>query len=370
MPFELVKIEATFISRPYDRVLSFNHRSRMFNPRHTTVRRVSPENPAADVMAEAAAILRRGGLVAFPTETVYGLGANSLDAAAVESIFAAKGRPANNPVIVHVADSTAASQLVAEWPEIAARLAEKFWPGSLTLILPKRHEVPDAVTAGGSTIGLRVPAHPIALELLRTADIPVAAPSANRSTEISPTIASHVLKGLNGRIDFLIDGGPTPGGLESTVLDLTTNPPRILRPGLVTIDQLQAVIGRVAVADRAAPTSTEPLRSPGMLARHYAPKAKLIVSENSVHTVQELLNSCGQVGWLRLSGSTVECSSVPSAIKIIEMPRDAAAYSARLYAALHEMNEIGVDCIIADSPPTGNDWLAIHDRLRRAAQPE
>jgi L-threonylcarbamoyladenylate synthase len=322
-------------------------------------------------MAEAAAILRRGGLVAFPTETVYGLGANALDAAAVQSIFAAKGRPANNPVIVHVADAAAARQLVAHWPEVATRLAEKFWPGSLTLIVPKQLTVPDAVTAGGSTVGLRVPAHPVALSLLRAAQIPIAAPSANRSTEISPTIASHVLQGLNGRIDFLIDGGPTPGGLESTVLDLTTDPPRILRPGLVTIDQLQAVIGHVAVVDRAASASTDPLRSPGMLARHYAPKAKLIcVSENSVHTVQKLLNSYGQVGWLRLSGSEVEGSSVPNAIKIIEMPRDAAAYSARLYAALHEMNEIGVDCIIADSPPTGNDWLAIHDRLRRASQPE
>ncbi len=265
----------------------------MFNPRHTTVRQVSSQQPAADVIAEAAAILRRGGLVAFPTETVYGLGANALDAAAVESIFIAKGRPSHNPVIVHVADAAAARQLGSHWPNQAALLAEKFWPGSLTLIVPKQSSISNTVTAGGPTIGLRVPAHPVALSLLRAAQIPIAAPSANRSAEISPTIASHVLQGLNGRIDMLLDGGPTPGGLESTVLDLTVDPPCVLRPGLVTIDQLQAVIGHVAITDRAATQSSkQPLRSPGMLARHYAPKAKLIcVTENSGHTVQELLKS-------------------------------------------------------------------------------
>ena len=218
----------------------------MFNPRTTTVRRIAHAHPEPAVIAEAAAILRRGGVVAFPTETVYGLGANAMDAAAVQSIFAAKGRPADNPVIVHVADTAAARRLAAHWPDIATLLAEKFWPGSLTLILPKRPEMPEVVTAGGSTVGIRVPAHPIALELLRVAEIPIAAPSANRSTQISPTTAAHVMQSLNGRIDLVLDGGPTTGGLESTVLDLTVDPPRILRPGLVTRQQLQAVIGNVA----------------------------------------------------------------------------------------------------------------------------
>jgi L-threonylcarbamoyladenylate synthase len=341
----------------------------MFNPRHTTVRQVSSQQPAANIMAEAAAVLRRGGLVAFPTETVYGLGANALDTAAVDSIFVAKGRPSHNPVIVHVADAAAARQLSSHWSDRAALLAEKFWPGSLTLIVPKQSTVPDAVTAGGSTVGLRVPAHPVALSLLRAAQIPIAAPSANRSSEISPTTAAHVLQGLSGRIDMLLDAGPTPGGLESTVLDLTVDPPRILRPGLVTINQLEAVIGRVDVVDRAASqSSAQPLRSPGMLDRHYAPKAKLIfATENIAQTVQELLSLHCRIGWLRLPGSTLQLPSA-NVIKTTEMPRDAVTYAARLYAALHEMDDLGVDFIIADLPPAGNDWLAIHDRLRRAAQ--
>jgi L-threonylcarbamoyladenylate synthase len=373
MPFELVKIETNFtvLDLKANR-LSFNYRSRMFNPRHTTVRQVSPVQPEAAAISQAATLLRRGGLVAFPTETVYGLGANALDAAAVESIFAAKGRPSHNPVIVHVADATAARQLSSHWSNQAALLAEKFWPGSLTLIVPKQSSIPNTVTAGGPTIGLRVPAHPVALSLMRAAQIPIAAPSANRSTEISPTLASHVLQGLNGRIDMLLDGGPTPGGLESTVLDLTVDPPCVLRPGLVTIDQLQAFIGHVAVTDRAATQSSkQPLRSPGMLDRHYAPKAKLIcIAENNAHTAQELLETYGQLGWLQLPGSILQLRAAANVIKKIEMPQDAAAYAARLYAALHEMDEIGVDFIIVDSPPTGNDWLAIHDRLRRAAQTE
>ncbi len=343
----------------------------MFNPRHTTVRQVSSRQPAADVIDEAAAVLHRGGLVAFPTETVYGLGANALDAAAVESIFAAKGRPSHNPVIVHVADSVAARQLSSHWSDQAALLAGKFWPGSLTLIVPKQSIVPDIVTAGGPTVGLRVPAHPVALALLRAAQIPVAAPSANRSSEISPTMASHVLQGLNGRIDILLDGGPTPGGLESTVLDLTVDPPRVLRPGLVTADQLQAVIGHVALADRAASLSTEqPLRSPGMLARHYAPKAKLRVSDIRAQLIQDLLAATTRIGWLRLSAPANRLNTAIDAIKTIDMPPDAPAYAARLYAALHELDGAGVDYIIVDAPPTDNDWLAIHDRLRRAANTE
>src|SRR5438270_2167933 len=181
----------------------------------TEVLPVSAEAPAADVIARAARVLRAGGLVAFPTETVYGLGANALDAVAVARIFAAKGRPANNPLIVHVAAIDAARDLTAAWPESAARLAERFWPGPLTLVLPRAGRVPDIVTASGPTVAVRVPAHPVALALLRAAALPIAAPSANRSTSLSPTTAEHVRRGLDGRIDLLLDAGPTAGGLES-----------------------------------------------------------------------------------------------------------------------------------------------------------
>jgi L-threonylcarbamoyladenylate synthase len=342
----------------------------MFNPRKTVVLQVSRDQPDPAVIAEAAEILRRGGLAAFPTETVYGLGANAFDAVAVESIFAAKGRPPNNPIIVHVADVAAARRLTSHWPDRATTLAEKFWPGSLTCILPKHSSVPPIVTAGGPTVGVRVPAHPVALALLQSAEIPIAAPSANRSTQISPTTAAHVLQGLNGRIDFLLDAGPTPGGLESTVLDLTVDPPQVLRPGLVTIQQLEAEIGRIAISDRTVSCSNhQPLRSPGMLARHYAPQAKLICVDNkNQRPIPELLDPNNRIGWLRLPGSAVNFNCQTDKIQIIDMPSDPAAYAARLYAALHELDDAGVDCILADSPPTGDAWLAIHDRLRRAAQ--
>src|SRR5262249_50409804 len=199
----------------------------------------------------------------------------ALDASAVARIFAAKGRPANNPLIVHVAESAAARQIAAEWPDAAALLAERFWPGPLTLVLPKRDIVPGGVTANGPTVARPVPAHPVALALLRAAGIPLAAPSANRSTELSPTRAEHVLRGLDGRIDVLLDGGPTAGGIESTVLDLTANPPRLLRPGLIGVAELEAVLGSLAFVTSACHEATRSLPSPGLLPRHYAPRTPL-----------------------------------------------------------------------------------------------
>lgn len=189
---------------------------------------------AHEAIERAAEALRSGKLVAFPTETVYGLGASALDSAAVAKIFAAKGRPGNNPLIVHVESAEAARALAADWPAAAERLAEKFWPGPLTLVLPKRDCVPAITTAGAPTVALRSPAHPIARALLKAARLPVAAPSANRSQEVSPTLASHVLRSLGERVDVVLDGGPTTGGIESTVLDLCSQPPRLLRPGPIT----------------------------------------------------------------------------------------------------------------------------------------
>ncbi len=238
----------------------------------TEVISVSINSPEADRIARAAEVLRNGKLVAFPTETVYGLGANALDAEAVARIFVAKGRPTKNPLIVHVPDMNSARALVMEWPENAAKLAAKFWPGPLTLVLPKRDIVPDIVTAGGTTVALRVPAHPIALALLKEAGVPVAAPSANRSMRLSPTTAEHVAGGLAGRIDLILDGGPTTGGIESTVLSLVGETPTLLRPGLISPAEIEAVIGPILrISDRAVDNAGEekPLLSPGMLSRHF-----------------------------------------------------------------------------------------------------
>jgi L-threonylcarbamoyladenylate synthase len=341
------------------------------------VRRVSADRPESAAIREAADVLRRGGLVAFPTETVYGLGANAFDATAVETIFAAKGRPATNPMIVHLANADAAKTLTLAWPEIADRLAEQFWPGSLTLVLPKHSRVPDVVTAGGPTVGVRVPAHPVALALLKAAELPIAAPSANRATQVSSTSADHVFRGLNGRVDFILDAGPTPGGLESTVLDLTQQPPKLLRPGLVSVAELEAFIGDIDLGPTSQRSpSNEPARSPGQHPRHYAPRAKLVISRQSQTEVRKFLGIVNRVGWIRLIPTTHPARGTALApeevvesesLEMIVMPNDVASYAARLYAALHELDDAQADVIVVDSPPETAEWLAIHDRLRRAA---
>ena len=307
-------------------------------------------------VARAAAILRAGGLVAFPTETVYGLGAHALDAIAVRKIFAAKGRPPENPVIVHVADVDGARRLCRVFPAEAERLAARFWPGPLTLVLPRVDAVPDEVTAGGPTVGVRVPAHPLALALLRAADLPVAAPSANPSLSISPTTAAHVRAGLGDRVDFVLDGGPCPGGIESTVLALGDGLPRILRPGLVTAHELEAEIGPVLVgADPAATLAA----SPGLQRRHYAPRAPL-ARVDDLAPVRALLDRGAKVGLLAFEAGD------PRAV-VVRMPRDPRAYAAQLYAALHALDAEGVAAIFVARVPDEADWLAVRDRLARAA---
>lgn len=325
-------------------------------------------------VAEAADILRRGGLVAFPTETVYGLGANALVPAAVGRIFAAKGRPATNPVIVHVAEVADLAALTQpHLPELVAKLAKRFWPGPLTLVLPKSTAVPDVVSAGGPTIAVRVPAHPVALALLRASGVPLAAPSANRSTELSPTTAEHVARGLGDRVDLILDGGPTTGGIESTVLDLTADPPRILRPGPVTLAMIAAVIGSIQRTGEPGASATgvsespaadapgTPAKSPGMMPKHYAPRAPLELAENDGRSrVTELVGL--HVGWLTWPG----VAEVPGVVRVT-MPADPAGYAARLYAALHDLDAAGVARIVVARPPDGDEWLAVRDRLRRAA---
>ncbi|MBI2805099.1 MAG: threonylcarbamoyl-AMP synthase [Planctomycetes bacterium] len=325
------------------------------------VLRLNADSPEADAIARASRILLAGGLVAFPTETVYGLGANALDSVAVGRIFSAKGRPALNPIIVHVAAKPDAKKLVTDWPAQAEKLADQFWPGPLTLVLPKAACVPDLVTAGGPTVAVRVPAHPVALALLRKCDVPLAAPSANRSTELSPTRAEHVMQGLAGRIDLVLDAGPTLGGLESTVLDLTTDPPRLLRPGLVTAGQIQAVIGAI-VSGGSIGNGAGPLRSPGQMVRHYAPKTPLEVLTDSRRRVADLRQQGLQVGWLTWR----DFADAPAGATLMILPGDAAGYSTGLYAALHQLDQIGPDQIVVETPPNGEEWLAVHDRLRRA----
>lgn len=326
-----------------------------------TVSRVDPAAPDATMLEHAAAILRSGGLVAFPTETVYGLGAHALDDAAVRRIYAAKGRPAHNPLIVHVADAQAASALCARWPPAAEALAARWWPGPLTLVLPKRAEIPDSVTAGLDTVAVRVPAHPLALALLGASALPIAAPSANRSGALSPTTAAHVERGLGDRVDLILDGGPTPVGIESAVVSLAADPPLLLRPGTIALERL-----RETVSELTRPTATDeggPLPSPGMLERHYAPRARLLlVTRDELAAAAREHESEGAVGALLLAGDA------PDAMHVVRMPGDTAAYAARLYAALHDLDDAGCATILVETPPLDTEWTGVRDRLTRAAR--
>lgn len=339
----------------------------------------------AAMIARAAELIRAGRLVAFPTETVYGLGAAALDPAAVQRIYEAKGRPATNPVIVHVADVADARALVEDWPDAAQLLAQALWPGPLTLVCRRAAVVPDIVTAGGPTVAIRVPAHPVAMALLRAAGMPIAAPSANRSTHISPTIAEHVARSLGDRVDLILDGGPTSGGIESTVVDVTVDPPRVLRLGPISPSAVAATRGGAfgAVIDRAplhaalarhVSEAGGVSRSPGLQERHYAPSAPVVLFDDraSLNLATEARRAAGErVGVLDWAG----CDDVrggsrldsPHGLIQIEMPLDSQAYAARLYAALHVLESEGVDVILAMQPPASEEWLAIRDRLRRAA---
>jgi L-threonylcarbamoyladenylate synthase len=333
----------------------------------TVVIPIDPAAPNREGLAEAARVLRSGGLVAFPTETVYGLGANALDAAAVARIFAAKGRPANNPLIIHIADTDQVRRVAADFPESAARLADRFWPGPLTLVLPKRDTVPDVVTAKGPTVAVRVPAHPVAQALLRAADVPIAAPSANRSSELSPTRAEHVLRGLDGRIEMLLDGGPTSGGIESTVVDLTTTPPRLLRPGLIGVAELEAAIGSLVRFVSTPAETIHSLPSPGMMPRHYAPRTPLecIEAGKAPEGLASLLSEKRRIGWVTFADPREIIASDEVLIRIL--PSDPVGYAAQLYAVLHELDAAFLDRILVTLPPDSDDWLAVRDRLRRAA---
>ena len=296
--------------------------------------------PTSENIARAAKFIRAGKLVAFPTETVYGLGANALDAGAVSRIFEAKKRPRTSPLIVHVASIEMAREFAAEWPDAAEALARRYWPGPLTLVLPKRACIPDIVTAGLPTAGLRMPAHPVALDLIRAAGVPIAAPSANRFTELSPTAAAHVREEL---ADCVLDGGPARIGIESTVLSLA-GAATLLRPGVIPLPEIEALIGPVSVAVEAGAGAHA---APGMHARHYRPATPLLLIGEG-DAVPE-----GRGVRLRIG---------------IEMPADPLAYAAALYETLHRLDAEGWEWIAVERPPDAPEWSGVLDRLRRAAQ--
>lgn len=321
---------------------------------------VSPTEPGR--LEQAAQILRAGGLVAFPTETVYGLGADARNPAAVQRVFAAKGRPADNPLIVHVPDIPSAQALVTSWPKQAQVLAEAFWPGPLTLLLPKRPEIPDLVTAGLPAVGLRVPAHPVAHALLQVAGLPVAAPSANPYMGISPTTAQHVAKGLGDRVDLILDGGPTQVGIESTVVDLTGEIPLVLRPGGVSLEALQRVLPETRMASQHE--AEGPRLSPGLAKRHYSPKAPLrLFDDRATLLVAAKATQGERLGVMSLGSPPAD---LPHAV-VRPLPRDPAGYAQALYAVLHELDAAGVALILAERPPAEPAWFAVLDRLSRAA---
>ncbi len=335
---------------------------------------VDPRTPQPDVIARAAQCLREGGLVAFPTETVYGLGANALDAAAAGRIFTAKNRPAHDPLIVHVAHASEIRRVAHSIPALAWHLAEAFWPGPLTLVLPRQPLVPDVVTAGGPTVAVRVPRHPVACALIAAAGVPVAAPSANLFSRPSPTTAAHVLSDLDGRIDIILDGGAADVGVESTVLDLTSTPPRILRPGAVTVEMLRLFIPNLASGALGRPAAVA--ASPGQLDTHYAPKAPLtLYAGPSAPRLARMLAEVAahvsrgaQVGALVSTEETGAFERAGAVTATLAHEGDLDTAAARLYACLRELDASGVGHIIAPAIPA-DDRLgaALADRLTRAA---
>jgi L-threonylcarbamoyladenylate synthase len=363
----------------------------------TEVVSVDPDQPDPAAIDRAARVIRAGGLVAFPTETVYGLGANALDAAAVARIFAAKDRPAHDPLIVHLADTGRLGEVTRDVPEIAYTLAAAFWPGPLTLVLPRSEIVPDNVTAGLATVAVRVPAHPVALALLRASGVPIAAPSANLFSRPSPTRAEHVVDDLAGRIGLVLDGGPTEVGVESTILDLTVDPPRLLRPGGVTVEKLARVLGfPPSVSPVAEPSGQSdavgggllaspsdegvPQKAPGMLMKHYSPRADLMLIVGGESAVRDEMRRRAvearargrRVGLLVSAEDETALADLASAPDIaVEVPgsqSDLEMVARNLFSCVRRLDRVGVDLILARDFGVAGLGRTIRDRLTRAAE--
>jgi len=340
---------------------------------------VNPHRPEIRKIIHAASLVAGGGIVAFPTETVYGLGADALNPRAVQKIFTAKGRPADNPLIVHVAYFWQLREVVRELPFKARVLIQRFWPGPLTLVVPKRAEVPDIVTAGLDTVAVRMPAHRVAFQLIRAARYPVAAPSANVSGRPSPTAARHVLRGLYGRIEGVLDGGPSMVGVESTVLDMTGSTPVILRPGGVTREQLEGIIGPVEVAPSLQHQASENVpRSPGMKYRHYSPSGEIYLVQGKddkvVRRILELTEQWQKNG--RKVGILCSRETFPyyrrsetkaDLIESLGSRKDLKTVAGKLYGALHRCDLEKINIIFVEAFPSRDVGLAVMNRLLKAA---
>jgi L-threonylcarbamoyladenylate synthase len=317
---------------------------------------------------EGANLLHQGRLVAFPTETVYGLGADASNPEAVRRIFAAKGRPANHPLIVHIADSNCLSDWAENIPDAAYRLAEHFWPGPLAIILNKKPNVPMAVTGGQNTVGLRVPNHPVVLQLLREFGGGIAAPSANKFCRISPTQAHHVAEELGDAVDLILDGGACEVGVESTIIDLSGTQPRLLRHGHITSEQIQAVLHtQLIVPNPAKQQASDEIRTPGMMAVHYAPltTALLCPSDRLQSLINQLVSKNKSIAVMSYQTVITESRQV----SVLKMPATAETYAQCLYAALRKLDHQQRDVIVVEQPPTGAQWSAINDRLEKATVP-
>lgn len=328
-----------------------------------------------EYLKEAAEVLKRGDLVAFPTETVYGLGANALDERAAKKIYAAKGRPSDNPLIAHVCDLDMIEPLISYFPEKGRRLAEAFWPGPMTLIFPKSERVPYGTTGGLDTVAIRMPSDPVACELIRLAGVPVAAPSANTSGRPSPTLAEHVYQDMNGKIDVILDGGPVGIGVESTIVDVTGETPMLLRPGAITMEMLRDAVGEVEIDPAIVGPMTDTMRpkAPGMKYRHYAPKAELTLVEGETEAVIRNINTLA--AQKLEEGCTVgiictdeTCSCYPAGlIRSIGERAKEETIAHNLYAVLREFDDLGAEYIFSEKFSEDHLGLAIMNRLNKAA---
>ncbi len=349
----------------------------------TEIIRINPDNltdkAEADKLSYAADILKNGGLVAFPTETVYGLGANALDEKAVKGIYSAKGRPSDNPLIVHISDRNGLDRLVSEIPPIAEELAKTFWPGPLTLVMNKSELIPQIISAGLNTVAVRMPSHPVARELIRMSGVPVAAPSANSSGKPSPTCAGHVVEDLSGKVDVIIDGGNVHVGLESTVLDITHLPPVILRPGGVTPAQLTALVGYVEIGRSLVEDgfdSAEVPMAPGMKYRHYAPKAIMTVVTGPLESIVHEI--CRRSAEYSLSGAktailatdeTIGCYVNLTDCETVSMGSrgNPETIALSLFKLLRHFDRRGVQYILAEAIDADGVGLAVMNRMLKAA---
>jgi L-threonylcarbamoyladenylate synthase len=341
----------------------------------TRVLPVNSSHPESSAIQQAAAVLRAGGLVAFPTETVYGLGANAADATAVSHIFSAKARPITDPIIVHIADLKQLDDIANNIPELARALAARFWPGPLTLILERGSSIPPNVSAGRPTVAVRMPNHPVARALIEAAALPVAAPSANTFSRPSATTAQHVLNDLNGRVDIILDGGSTPIGVESTVLDLTGETPSVLRPGGVSLEMLAQVIPGITWQPRYLQTDEDAL-SPGQMVKHYSPHARVLLFDGERESVIEQMRQTARdeitlgrtIGILVVDEDRAAFEGLPLELLSLGSEQDLKQIGANLFAALRQLDQLGVDVILVRGLEREGLGAAIWDRLVRAAE--